>query len=80
MVSNSYFSLFFQFTIQGRWNVSNFEGSVLKEVHLVFFPFVSDKAKFKRAHWPIGSDVPSSNTPMYKMALHPHAHRKNVAE
>ena len=28
------------------------------------FPFVSDKAKFMRAHWPIGSDVPSPNTPI----------------
>ena len=45
--------------VQGRRNVSNFGGSVL--------PFVSDKANFRRANCPMGSDAFAVVTKHYEV-------------
>ena len=53
----------------GASECKQFWRAITKRSPFGLFPFVSDKAKFMTAHWPIGSDVPSPNTPIMSIPV-----------
>ena len=61
-------------THQERRNVNNFEGPVIRESPLIGFQFVTDRAYFRKARWPMGSDasaVISQPNPSVHLSVHP---------